>query len=51
VNSQPVIEEAASRRGVKERCTEATMLLKVVSEGLQRGRFPKEFLLLVSGVQ
>jgi hypothetical protein len=51
VNSKPVIEEAASRRSVEERCTETTVLVKVVSEGLQRGRFPKEFLFLISGVQ
>jgi hypothetical protein len=50
VNSHPVIEEAASRRSVEERCTETTMLLKAVSEDLQRGRVLKEFLFLSSGV-
>jgi hypothetical protein len=49
VNSKPVIEEAASRRSVEERCTETTVLSKVVSEGLQRGRVPKELLVLISG--
>jgi hypothetical protein len=41
VKSKPVIEEAASRGSVEERRTETTVLSKVVSEGLQRGRDPK----------